>query len=515
MLDIVAVYRIDRFARKLKVLHEVTDYFEENDIEFVSVTENIDTSTPFGRAILSIIGVIAELEIETIKQRTQAGKKIAAKTGVYMGNAAVYGYKKTSEKKLELFSKEAEQVKNIFDLYANRKYGIGKIAKYLETHKVPSPEVSSIRNNKRKGTIQKQNSSFHWADHSIRRILQNEIYTGAYFYGKTKDGKKVPKEKWEKSDYQVPIIIDILTFTKTQELFKKSKHIKKTRITRPESYLLSGLLTCDNCCDYKKSTSRNHWSGIPKKVRSTGEYIYSYGCSRKNFSKYNVRCTSLPLPAIELEGYIVKMCLDLISKPLAVYEHQKKITSSKTEVIKLQKDENSLNKLILSTPRRKELLREQHEYGYLKTSELKTKMEEIESSERKYQIELSEIQESIARNSISEGYLKTLELFNVKYQKMLKSVSKNRDKVYDIIHMLIDEIVVYSRDKKATDKISGRKKDNQKIPYRISIRMKLPQDILREISKQEIIEEVYIGKKEKLSELTDSSSSCKNASSGR
>ena len=59
--DVVAVYKIDRFARKLKVLLDVIDFFDEKDIQFISVNESIDTSTPFGRAMLGIIGVIAEL----------------------------------------------------------------------------------------------------------------------------------------------------------------------------------------------------------------------------------------------------------------------------------------------------------------------------------------------------------------------------------------------------------------------------------------------------------------------
>lgn len=67
--DIVAVYKIDRFARRLKILLEILDKFNNEDIklEFISAHESIDTSTPFGSAMLGIIGVIAELELETIK----------------------------------------------------------------------------------------------------------------------------------------------------------------------------------------------------------------------------------------------------------------------------------------------------------------------------------------------------------------------------------------------------------------------------------------------------------------
>ena len=83
--DAVAVFKIDRFARKLKILLEVIDFFEAYEIKFISVNESIDTTTPFGKAILGIVGVIAELELETIKLRTQAGREEAVKHGVAMG----------------------------------------------------------------------------------------------------------------------------------------------------------------------------------------------------------------------------------------------------------------------------------------------------------------------------------------------------------------------------------------------------------------------------------------------
>ncbi len=71
--DAVAVYKIDRFARKLSVLLDTVSFFEQYDIMMLSANESIDTSTPFGRAVLGIIGVIAELEIETFKERSLGG----------------------------------------------------------------------------------------------------------------------------------------------------------------------------------------------------------------------------------------------------------------------------------------------------------------------------------------------------------------------------------------------------------------------------------------------------------
>jgi site-specific DNA recombinase len=119
--DAVAVFKIDRFARRLKVLLTAIDFFEEYDIKFMSVHESIDTSTPFGRAILGIIGVIAELELENIKMRTQAGRELASKGGTHMGGYIPFGFSKNEKKYLEVFELEAEIVRDIYDWFVSER----------------------------------------------------------------------------------------------------------------------------------------------------------------------------------------------------------------------------------------------------------------------------------------------------------------------------------------------------------------------------------------------------------
>ena len=68
--DAVIVYRIDRFARNLRVLLSVIDELSAYGVDFISANESIDTSTPFGKAMLGIIGVFAELERNSIQERT-------------------------------------------------------------------------------------------------------------------------------------------------------------------------------------------------------------------------------------------------------------------------------------------------------------------------------------------------------------------------------------------------------------------------------------------------------------
>src|SRR4029077_10424334 len=71
--DAVVVFRFDRFARSVFHLARALDEFRALGIEFISLREAVDTSTPMGRAMFHIAGAFAELEREIIRERVKAG----------------------------------------------------------------------------------------------------------------------------------------------------------------------------------------------------------------------------------------------------------------------------------------------------------------------------------------------------------------------------------------------------------------------------------------------------------
>jgi len=81
----VIVYSFSRFARSTKHLLEALETFKEFKVEFVSLTENIDTSTPMGRAFFTVISAISQLERELIVERVKNGLKNAAANGRFPG----------------------------------------------------------------------------------------------------------------------------------------------------------------------------------------------------------------------------------------------------------------------------------------------------------------------------------------------------------------------------------------------------------------------------------------------
>lgn len=79
--DVIVVWKLDRLARSLMHLLETIATLDKRDVGFVSLTENIDTTTPTGRFVLQVFGALAELERATIRERTMEGLKAARARG--------------------------------------------------------------------------------------------------------------------------------------------------------------------------------------------------------------------------------------------------------------------------------------------------------------------------------------------------------------------------------------------------------------------------------------------------
>jgi DNA invertase Pin-like site-specific DNA recombinase len=87
--DIVIVESISRFARNTKDLLDLIDKLKEKNVEFISKKENIDTTTPMGKFMLTVFGAVAELERDYILQRQAEGIAIAKEDGIYKGRKKI------------------------------------------------------------------------------------------------------------------------------------------------------------------------------------------------------------------------------------------------------------------------------------------------------------------------------------------------------------------------------------------------------------------------------------------
>ena len=119
-LSTVVVYKLDRLSRSQKdTLYLIEDVFIPNHVDFVSVNENIDTSTPYGRAMIGILSAFAQLERENIYQRTRMGMLERVKQGYWMGGGVVpYGYRYDRNTGILVpHPTESVTVKKIYDLF--------------------------------------------------------------------------------------------------------------------------------------------------------------------------------------------------------------------------------------------------------------------------------------------------------------------------------------------------------------------------------------------------------------
>ena len=161
----VVIYKLDRLSRKQRdTMTIIEDIFLENDVDLVSLNETLDTSTPWGRAMIGILSSFNQMESENIQMRTAMGKEAKATKGGYAGGKPPLGYKSVNGE-LVVVEEEAEIVRLIYKL---RKDGMTMVNIAEELNK--------------RGLKTKQGNEFRHS--AIQGILNNkEMYQGHYRYG--------------------------------------------------------------------------------------------------------------------------------------------------------------------------------------------------------------------------------------------------------------------------------------------------------------------------------------------
>lgn len=266
-VDLVLVYKLDRLSRSQKdTLYLIEDVFLKNSVDFVSMNESFDTSTPFGRAMIGILSVFAQLEREQIRERTIMGKEERAKEGKWHGGGGksrtVKGYDYI-DGQLIINKYEAECVKTIYDEYL-KGTGLNTLFK-LVLKKYPNVINSET---------------------TVRNILLNPIYIGKI------------KHKEELFEGEHSPIISIDQFNQVQDLMKKRANTSDPARKR---YLLSGLLYCGHCG--ARMTGR---SGGKLKNGTPMRY---YACHSKQYALRNLKqvdsCEKTHEKKQVLEQYII------------------------------------------------------------------------------------------------------------------------------------------------------------------------------------------------------------------
>lgn len=365
----VVVYRLDRISRNISDFSALIQELGRLGIDFVSIRESFDTSSPMGRAMMYIASVFSQLERETIAERIRDNMHELAKTGRWLGGTTPTGYTSEAVKtiavdgksrracRLKLIPGEAAIVRTIYQLYS-------------ETDSLTMTEAELLR----RGIKTKTGRDF--TRFSIKNILQNPVYLIAdgdayrYFLGRQADLFSGPEEfdgvrgmlaynrtdqekgratvflpvsEWIVAVGQHPGIIPARIWIAVQESLERNRS-KAYRKPRSNEALLTGLLWC-RCGSrmYPKLSGR---------VTAEGQPVYAYVCRKKEHSKRSL--CGLPnasgnlLDAAVLEQ--IKM-LDVDSDQfLARLEQDKQFPTSNRE--KPEKELEELRRQQTETERR-------------------------------------------------------------------------------------------------------------------------------------------------------------------
>lgn len=117
-VDVVVVYKVDRLTRSLADFAKLVDQFDEQDVSFVSVTQQFNTSSSMGRLTLNVLLSFAQFEREVTAERIRDKIAASRKKGLWTGGVPPLGYD-VVDKQLIVNGKEAETVKRLFEAYLN------------------------------------------------------------------------------------------------------------------------------------------------------------------------------------------------------------------------------------------------------------------------------------------------------------------------------------------------------------------------------------------------------------
>jgi DNA invertase Pin-like site-specific DNA recombinase len=109
-IDTVLVWKFDRFARSTKHLIDALEEFRHLGVDFISITEQIDTGSPMGKAMFTVISAIAEFERSLIQERVRAGIARARAQGKQLGRPKISADTKEEIKRLKKQGKSLSQI---------------------------------------------------------------------------------------------------------------------------------------------------------------------------------------------------------------------------------------------------------------------------------------------------------------------------------------------------------------------------------------------------------------------
>ncbi len=281
-IDAVIVKDLSRLGRHKTQTAMFIDYLRENDVKVLSVTENIDTSNEDDELLVGFKGIFNDMYCRDISKKIRAGYKQKQREGIVLIPPMGY-FKDKNTGEVVIVEEQAEIVRKIFNLYLSG-YGLKTIARMLNGEGIKSQGYyqlktlgKSIGNNKPEIAHR-----FLWENTGVRRVLQNEFYTGTLVCHKSYTNKinhvrkELPPEEHFRHENYVPAIISKEIWEQAQ-LLLKDKVKRSVRASSGKPYhRYTGLLVCGECGSSFSCRIRR-WGSLPDRMEYVCNGHHRYG----------------------------------------------------------------------------------------------------------------------------------------------------------------------------------------------------------------------------------------------
>lgn len=265
--DVIVFYSFDRIVRSTLDLLQFHQTLEKIGVALRSASQPFDTTTHFGKAFMTMLGMIAELERHQIRDRTTRGKLRTVQKGGAPGGTPAFGYRWENQIWV-IDEEEAKVVRLIYKMIAQGST-VMDVMRWLIAHNIPT-----IKEGRGKALSR-------WQESVVLRMVHNPIYRGVFYFNTTKsvrgeNGKqrriKRPESEWV--SVQVPPIVDEETWYTVQAVIESHKTLKKGNFAY--DYLLKGLLKCDLCGQTYQGTAST------TQIGSTRYFYYRHSVSNRS-----------------------------------------------------------------------------------------------------------------------------------------------------------------------------------------------------------------------------------------
>lgn len=313
-VDIIVVYKIDRLSRSLLDFTELQGVFEQHGASFVSVTQEINTSTSAGRMMLNILMSFAQYEREIIAERIRDKIAASKKRGIHCGGTPVLGYASDPvTKKLHIVPDEAEVVRKIFNTYEE----IGSLAEtVVQVNRMGYTTKVFIS---AKGI---RHGGKAWDTGSVHKILINTLYAGYV---------KHYKARYE-GEHEA--IVDRKQWERVQALMNSHSNGTSVRKSRSEVTPLRGVVFCGHCRSVLTPTYTNK-----------GGKKYTYFFCQQHSRNPEHQCPLRRIPSGELEGMVLTLLSGVLQTPMLIQETLLAVKEGqKQKIAELTRQETEIKK---------------------------------------------------------------------------------------------------------------------------------------------------------------------------